>query len=170
MTVDLDATLQLGPLHLAIGTLSDEVKDLKHRMQIMQDDLNPTGTVTYSTADTNQNYIDLGGPTAGKWWQVRNLIVGGADITDTPNGIAWILVTASSMMQNNPPLFAVRDYSTARFPTATALPYLNSYGTHELVVLDDQHLFVFLTGGVNATQYCASAMIESFPQFVKGRL
>lgn len=171
MTVDLGADLDLGPLHMAISTLSDEVKDLKERFAIMQDDLNPSGTLTYSTTDATQNYIDLGSPASGKWWQVRNLVVGGTDITTAPNGVAWVLVTTSSMMQANPPLFTVRDCSTSRFPTSTTLPpYINTYGTHELVILDDQHLIIFITGGAAGTQYSASAMIESFPQFVKGKL
>jgi hypothetical protein len=164
MTVDLGAELDLGPLHIAIGNLSDEVKDLKKRLAIMQDDLNPTGILTYSSTDTTQNFIDLGSPSSGKWWQVRNLAVGGSDITVTPMGTAWILVTSSSMMQANPPLFSVRDFTTGN------LPQRAFYGTHELIVLDDQHLFVYITGGTGGTQYCASAMVESFPEFVRGRL
>lgn len=159
----MGAELDLGPLHLAIGTLSDEVKDLKKRFSTIQDDLNPTATLTYS-ADSSQNFCDLGGPSSGKWWQVRFLIVGGADINSSPTGVAWVIVTSSSMMQANPPLFTVRDFTTAAFPQRSF------YGTHELVVLDDQHLFVFFTGGANGTQYSASAMVESFPQFVRGRL
>jgi hypothetical protein len=163
-TLPIGLEAHIGALQLSVGTLSDEVKQLRKDLHRLQDDLNPTGTLTYSTADPSQNFVDMGGPVSGKWWQVRNLIVGGSDITTAPNGVAWLVISSSSMMQVNPPMYAVRDFSTA-----TALPYKAQYGAHEIVVLDDQHMFVFITGGVNATQYCASAMVESFPQFVRTR-
>ena len=160
--MDAELELELGPLHVAIGNLSDEVKELRQRLAFMQDDLLLTGTGTCPNPSATFA-IDLGHPMAGKWWQVRQMIVGGSDITTTPAGIGWVVVQAENPSAN-PPLFNVRDF------TSGTLPQRAFYGTHELVVQQNEHLWVVITAGTAGTQYAVSAMVENFPQFVKSSL
>lgn len=155
----MDIEADLGPLHLAIGTLSDEIKDLKHRLLSMQDDLVKSGAGICPTP-TATFAIDLNGPTAGYRWEVRNIMVGGSDITTAPAGVAWVAIMAD-VPSANVPIFAVRDF------THGALPQSAFYGARELVIPDTERLWIIITGGTAGVQYSATACIENYKQFVK---
>ena len=62
------------------------------------------------------------------------------------------------------PLASVMDWTKA------ALPQGAFYGTHELIVPQNEHLYILITGGTNAVQYTASVAVENFKEFVRGRL
>lgn len=161
----ISGELDIGSLHLAIGNLADEVKELRKRQPFIQDDIVVTQTGICPTP-TATFAIDLGHPMAGKWWQIRNITVGGDTILTAAAGIAWVCVMVPNPDAGsaNVPTFALRDF------TAGALPQVAFYGTHELVATGDEHLYVVITGGTAGQQYVANACVESFPQFVRGRL
>lgn len=162
MSMEAEATLDLGPLHIAIGNLSEEVKELKKRLTQLQVDM-PVSYVGTCPTPSATFAMDLGGPNEGRWWQVRSIVIGGSDITQTPTGVGWVVVM-NSAPSANPPLFATRDWTKA------ALPQVAFYGSHELIVEPQEELWVVITGGTAGVQYTANAMVEAFPQFVRGRL
>lgn len=163
MTTEVSATLDIGALHLELGNLSKAVKELRDDLALLNDDLDVNGAVTYSTtAGVNQNYIDLGHPSAGKKWNVRSIQIAGTDITSTPAGVGWILVQAVPPTAN-PSIVTVQDWTKA------ALPQNSFYGRGELVVRQMEHLFVLILGGTNNTLYTASASVQSFPEFVRAK-
>lgn len=157
--VDAGAEIHLGDIHLAIGTLSEEVKQFRKEAREMQDDLDQNGSVIYSTTTGVVNFIDLGHPSAGKKWQVRAIQVGGADITTQPAGVAWVVVQAIQPT-NNPSFVNVVDWSKT-----ITLPWNNFYGRGEFIVHQMEHIYILLLGGANGTMYTASADVESFPEW-----
>lgn len=164
MTTDMSKGLEvdLGPLHLAIGTLTSSVDELRKRLETLQVDLAIAGQATCPTPTATFS-IDMGHPPSGKWWQVRNLIVGGSNITQTPSGTAYV-VTMGSDPGPNPPLFACRDFTAGTFPQKAF------YSTHELVLEEQEHLWITILNGTAGTNYAAAGMVEVFPQFIRGRL
>lgn len=102
--------------------------------------------------------LDLGSPAQGTFWNVRRLIIGGADITTTPAGTGWVFVQGSPPNQNgaNPSIAQAADI------TSGALPQKAFYGTHELAVAPGEHLWVIVVGGTNGTQYVASVKAETY--------
>jgi hypothetical protein len=166
METEIAGTLDLGPIHLSLGALSDELKEIKriylHNLIQLENSQDLNGSVIYSTADASLNFIDLGHPSAGFKWTVRAIQVGGSDITQTPAGVGWILVQAVPPTIN-PALFTVMDWTKA------ALPQSAFYGRGEIVVRQMEHLYVLLTGGANNTQYVASASVQEFQEFIPAR-
>ncbi len=100
--------------------------------------------------------LNLGSPDLGTEWEVRRIIIGGADITTTPIGVGWVFV------QGSPPNMNGVNPSTAQAAdvTAGALPQRAFYGTHELVVDATEYLWVVIVGGTPGTQYVASVKAE----------
>lgn len=107
--------------------------------------------------------LNLGSPDIGESWQVRRLIIGGADITSTPAGIGWVLVQGSPPNANgaNPPISQVADF------TSGTLPQKAFYGTHEFYVDATEYVYVVITGGTAGVQYTASLKAEVFELAVK---
>lgn len=157
---ELDAgfEIHLGDIHLALGTLSDEIKLLRKEAREMQDELDLAGSVVYNSAAGVVNYMDLGHPAAGKKWEVRAMQIMGADITQTPAGVGW-LVVQSLQPSNNPSVVPVVDW------TKGTLPQNAFYGKGEFTVHQMEHLYVLITGGTNAQLYTAAAYIQSFPEW-----
>ena len=161
---DIEAELTIGDLDISIRNIHDDVKKLRKELAPFQSsDLYFNNSIVYSTAAGVVNFIDLGHPAAGSWWQIRNLTIGGTDITQTPAGVGWVLIQANQPT-NNPSLIAVSDWTKA------ALPQTAFYGTHELVCDQYAHVYVLITGGTNGQQYVASMFAEVFPEYVRSRL
>lgn len=157
----VEADLEIGSLKLEFEAFKKDHNRLLDILQnYIQDDLTRTGTCTYSTADTSANVIALGHPSSGYWWQVRNIVVGGVDITQAPSGVAWYCIM-SQMPQANPPIFSVVDWTKASLPTNAF------YGNHEFVLHNNEHLLVIITGGVNGTTYASAARVEQYHEFVR---
>lgn len=157
----VSAELQIGELTLALKAFQEDHKRLLDVLQnYLQDDITKTGTVTYGTADPSTNVINLGHPSSGFWWQVRNIVVGGTDITQAPAGVAWYCIM-SQMPQANPPIFSVVDW------TKQALPTNGFWGNHEFVLHTNEHLLVIITGGTAGVVYSSVARVEQFHEFVR---
>lgn len=156
-------TLNLGifaDLALQIGSLAARVD---RAISAYESSLRKIpGDYQYATTgiypSTGNLLLDLDTPAQGQFWQVRCLIVGGSDITTTPAGTAWVVVqgSAANTAGSNVNLANVRDFTTE------TLPQRSFYGTHEVVVLPGEHLYVVITGGTSGTQYTASAKVEVF--------
>src|ERR1700733_9107709 len=160
MSMEAELALSLGPLHIAIGNLSDEIRELRRNLRQIQVDM-PVSATGVCPTPTATFALDLGHPNQGKWWQVRNYIVGGTDITQAPAGTAWLLVMAGAP-SINAPLFAVRDISVGTAGAPFALPYQQNYDAHGIVVEPGEHLWTIITGGTAGVQYSATCTVEVF--------
>lgn len=160
MDTEMSATLDLGPLHLAIGDLTNSIQDLRRHFTKWEVD-QPASAAAICPTPTATFALDLGSPPDGRWWEVKSLVIGGNDITVTPTGKGWVVVMAGAPSAN-PPLFAVKDWTST-------LPSPAFYGSHQLIVESQERLWVVITGGTAGVQYVANAMVQSFPQFVRGK-
>lgn len=106
--------------------------------------------------------IDLGHPSAGKYWCVRSFVIGGDDITTQPAGVGWVVIQSITPTATVP-ITSVRDF------TKLTLPQTAFYGSFEFKVQQNEHMWVVISGGTAGTQYTAAAWIESFPQFIQRR-
>ena len=93
--------------------------------------------------------IDLGRPDSGTRWEVSSCIVGGIDVTVAAAGSAGLYVGGF------PTLAGAGLTNLADF--TTYLPNKAYYGTRQLVVNDQEHLFVIITGGTANQTYVAQA-------------
>lgn len=89
--------------------------------------------------------VQIGGPEIGQQWSVRAIVVGGATLTATPGGTAWVFVSPAPPVDLS--LINVIDW------TKTALPANAFYGEREVFVPPNSNLWVVVTGGTNATLY-----------------
>lgn len=103
-------------------------------------------------ANTNPVVLDLGGPSQGRVWEVRNLVVGGALPTTVVAGRADVFVSGAGASQQPNSLLDWRDY-------ASTLPNAALYGAGDLALIYPENLFVVLTGYTVSTQYLALAGI-----------
>ncbi|MHB1475314.1 MAG: hypothetical protein ACYCV4_17165 [Dermatophilaceae bacterium] len=105
-----------------------------------------------STASGSTLVIDLGGPTHGRLWQVRRLVVGGAQWGSVVAGTALVVVGGSASI--TPPTSDVADYSAA-------IPNVAFYSTGQLVVRNPSRLYmVVLTPTASATYAVGGAATD----------
>ena len=91
--------------------------------------------------------MDLGGPAAGRVYEVRQLIVGGLLWSTTVAGTGQILVQPNSPPPNVvPPLGTVQD-------VASSLPNVAFYSSAQFRVQHPNHIFVVIVGGTASTTY-----------------
>lgn len=152
----------IAQLAISVGRLCDRIDRQQKRWEQYERsvpaDYQNAKALTYSTAAGTVNAMSLGRPELGQWWQVRRIIVGGSDITTAPAGTAWVFVQGSNPGASgaNPNVAQAADVTTGTFPQRAF------YGTHQLVVTQNEHLWIVITGGTNNTQYVASAKYEVF--------
>lgn len=153
-----------GDLSIQVGRLADEME--KERKRRQRDALDTPAryqlatNFTFSTAagagicpNGGSGFgVILGGPDLGYQWSIRQVFVGGQFITTAPGGVAWLMRSASADPSLNP--LNVMDFSHA------PLPSIAFYSTGELYVVQNENLFVVITGGTNGTTYTASATVE----------
>ena len=101
--------------------------------------------------------MDLGGPAAGRVYEVRQLIVGGLLWSTTVAGTGQILVQPNSPPPNVvPPLGTVQD-------VASSLPNVAFYSSAQFRVQHPNHIFVVVVGGTASTTYQVSGDAYDVP-------
>lgn len=148
-----DLALQIGSLASRVGKAVDA---WEAALRKVPGDYQYAQTAAYPSS--GNLVFDLGSPAQGQFWQVRRLIVGGLTIADTPAGVAWVAVQGSAPNQEGTTvnLANVADFTSQTFPQRAF------YGTHEVIVLPGEHLYVVISGGTSGTHYSASAKAEVF--------
>lgn len=148
--LDLSFFLSLGA---SLGSLADGMqadRDRRDRQQAPGDDvLISQGTIPASGI----LILDMGSVPLGRVWQVRRLIAGGFAVNTAAAGSVAVFA------QGAPPT----DLNLAScVDLFTTLPKGNTYGTHQLFLLEGSHLFVAFYSATPGQQYVASARVESW--------
>ena len=110
--------------------------------------------VASSDSGSHTIEIGLGGPTYGRLWQVRVLVVGGPLWTQTVAGTA--LVVVSSARNLTPALTDIVD-------EAGSLPSVSQYSTGQIIVRHPNHLRVVILTPTGSTQYAVGGWATDLP-------
>lgn len=98
---------------------------------------------------------------AGREWHVRQVVVGGVNMTTTAAGKATFF---SDSMQNvvdiAVPLYNAR---ASTIPTAAALPWIAFFDHGQFVVKPGEAVQCQITSGTSAQQYSAAISVEDWP-------
>ena len=108
-------------------------------------------------SDSNSDTIVmcLGGPTYGRIWQLRRLVVGGALYTSSVNGTALVVVSAATP-STTPPLADVVD-------EAASLPLPSTYSTGQIIIRHPNRLWVVILSPTASTQYSVGGGATDMP-------
>lgn len=162
----------MGSLELAIGHLADEVKKAYDQNQKeIPDFINLTQTVIAPTPTANFA-IDMGHPPAGKYWEVKCVSVGGADISQN-GGLGGATVYLCRGQVPTPPtsvLGGLASLSTVfirDWNGATSVPWSKQYGRREIIIPQFDHLFFVVNGGTAASAFAANVDVLSYNEFVR---
>ena len=166
MTMDLDAGagIELGGSSLSAlfriaGTLDGihaqlrKLHDVEEAYQFGGVQVRLQGV---ATSDSNSDTIEigLGGPTYGRLWQLRSLVVGGPLWTTTVAGTA--LVTVNSARSLTPALTDIVD-------EAGSLPTLSQYSTGQVIVRHPNHIRVIILTPTASQQYAVGGWATDLP-------
>jgi hypothetical protein len=103
--------------------------------------------------------LNLGTPDQGTRWEVTSCAVGGLDQNVTANGSAGLYVAGylptTGTITNPSGLAQMADQ-------AKTLPNVGFYGTRQLVVNDQEYLFLVIFGGTAGQTYVANASMTVF--------
>lgn len=114
------------------------------------------------TADAN-GYALLIWPTipAGREWHVRQVVVGGVNMTTTAAGKATFFSDSNQNAVDIPvPIYNVR---ASTIPTAAALPWIAFFDHGQFVVKPGEAVQCQITSGTSAQQYSAAISVEDWP-------
>jgi len=109
--------------------------------------------------------LNFGTPDQGTRWEVTAVAVGGVDFDTAVAGKAGLFV--SSQLPIGPTGRAPAG-TTALADLANALPNVAFYGTRQLVVNDQEYLFLIVSGGTAGTTYAANFSATVFPSDAAG--
>jgi hypothetical protein len=164
LDAEIDAEVDLGPLVLqalvglgaSMDTLNKHLRNIAALEEVYQFGakqvrLSMTG-ISDSNGDTFE--IGVGGPTYGRLWQVRSLVVGGPLWTTTVAGTALVVIGANKNL--TPPITDIVD-------EAGSLPSVAQYSTSQLVVRHPNHLRVVILTPTGSTQYAVGGWATDMP-------
>lgn len=112
-----------------------------------------------ASAPSSGNFaIDLGGPTYGRFWEVKRLTVGGVLWSSVVNGTAIVVVGPSpnSSSAITPPLSDICD-------EAASLPSVAFYSSRQLLARHPNHIYVVILTPSASTQYAVGGQVSDFP-------
>ena len=164
MTIEAEAELDLGPLvlnalvdlHAGINTLNKHLRNIAKLEQAYEFGAQQVPLRTSSVSPASGSLVfDLGGPTRGRLWELKRLVVGGAAWTSTVNGTMLIVVSPSAG-QLTPALPDIVDQ-------ANSLPIVATYGTRQVVVKHPNHLFAIVLTPSASTTYAVGGEATDFP-------
>jgi len=146
----LDFWLNLGV------QLGDYLEQVKHD-RFEQDRLPPSSEPIFTAGIVNDNgdplILDLGTASQGRIWQVRRMIAGAPDVTQSVNGSAYWFRQGA----------APTDYNITNCVNIFSdLPRGDTVGSQELYIPAAEHLFCVIVGGDIGQQYIASAFVEDW--------
>jgi hypothetical protein len=140
-------------INASLGSLVDGLQaDRDHR-----DRMRPPGETSLLRSDivpaSGSLTLDLGSVPIGRVWQVRRVNVGGASVTTDAAGRADVFGQGA----------APADLNLTNWKWSTlALPFGQTFGTHQLFLTASAHLWVVFSGATVGQQYTASADVEDW--------
>jgi hypothetical protein len=107
--------------------------------------------------------LNFGTPDQGTYWEVASCAVGGTDQNVTAAGSAGLYVSAFSPIATNSGAVTTNPAGiTALADQAKTLPNVAFYGTRQLLVNDQEYLFLVIFGGTAAQTYGANAQVTVY--------
>jgi hypothetical protein len=152
-SVDASFFLSLGA---SLGTMADAMQADRNRRDSFEP---PTDEQIFAQGTVPASGIlvmDLGSVPLGRVWQVRRLVSGGPQATDTPTGSAFVF------RQGAPPSDLNTSNVVDSFPSFTNGCQGNTYGTHQLFLRGGEHLFVVTSGATEGDRWVASGQVEDW--------
>jgi hypothetical protein len=113
---------------------------------------------------TGDLLLNFGSPDLGFRWEVSSVVVGGADVNIAAAGSAGLYVSASPPVAGQPAPGGLTNLADR----ASALPNVGFYGTRQLVVNDQEYLFLIIFGGTPGQTYAANFSATVFPSDAGG--
>jgi len=165
VSVDIAAQLSAG-----IGELG---RHLDRHAQVMSSveravqrpPAQPFTTRLYKAAVSSSGSADLvlglGAPNSGRFWDVRNVVVGGRNWATTVAGTALLVVTGTHPTSaDSVGIDAVHD-------EATSLPLPAFYGSGQIRIRFPERLFIIVVAPTASTEYHAAATIEQYEEGIR---
>ena len=153
---DVSFRAKLGSmLTAAVGHAKDTATELRRQTQLMQQAaaLQP---ITYrgraqAIAAGGTVVLDLGGPSMGRTWELRHLVIGSDLPSTAAAGAVWVYRYAGGAAQVPAALsmFDAVDWNDT-------LPAKSTYGAGEITIGQTERLFVVVTGATNGQDYQAA--------------
>jgi hypothetical protein len=160
----VEAEVDLGPLVLqalvglgaSMDTLNRHLRDIAKLEEAYQFGAAQVRLSMTATSDSNGDSIEIGvgGPTYGRLWQIRSLVVGGSLWTTTVAGSALVVIGANKTL--TPPLTDIVD-------EAGSLPSVAQYSTSQIVVRHPNHLRVVILTPTASTLYAVGGWATDMP-------
>lgn len=158
LTSGIEAFLQVG---ITLGKHLDE-QDRRHRELMSR--LQRGTPVDYGAGSSGAFpasgalLLPLGTPDQGCRWEVTNVVVGGTDLNVAAVGTAGLYVGALQPTNNQTAPGGI----TVAADYASSLPNVGFYGTRQLVVNDQEYIFLIVFGGTVGQVYAASMSATVF--------
>jgi hypothetical protein len=146
----VDFWLHLGA---SLGALADAMQSERAERETM---LPPSNEVIFAAGTfpaTGNLILDLGAVPLGRVWQVRRIIVGGVNVVTPAVGSAYMFAQGARPVDLN---------ITNCVDIFATLPRGNTYGTHQLFLVAQEHLFAVVSGGTPGQQYGAASRVEDW--------
>jgi hypothetical protein len=151
--VDFSFMLQLGA---SLGSMAESMQADRDRRDSFappgDEQLNADGLVPSSGV----LILDLGSVPQGRVWQVRRVVTGGPQATDTPDGAAFVY------RQGARPTDLNTTNVVDSFPSFSTGSQGSTYGTHQLFLRGGEHLYIVTSGATEGDQWVASAQVEDW--------
>ena len=169
MEIDLSAQIGgfLGRMHSTLDRMEKQQAQVAKWLQATSEMPKYNELRSAGTADTNgYAVIEGGGPTAGRRWVVRNVVVGGTTWGASVNGTAVLVVQAAvPTADTSPNTVNVWDSTNnGSYGVSTnTLPSAATYGHGELIVKNPARLWVIIYDGTSGTDYAAAIRFVDEP-------
>jgi len=98
--------------------------------------------------------LNLGSPDQGTRWTVHSFAVGGTDINVTATGKFGLYVNGYLTSSFSPGMGSLVD--GAEWGATPDMPYTNQYGSDQIIVNDQENLYVVIFGGTSGQTYIAN--------------
>lgn len=153
----LHSGLQLwADVGLSIGSKVDALSKSQQQLAQRLQDNTPVNYAVVASASyaSSALLLILGTPDQGTYWEVQSIAVGGQDYEITAAGSAGIYVSGYPNV-NTLDLTALADF-------AKTLPYVEHYGTRQVLVNDQETLCIIINSGTSGQIYSANAQVSVF--------
>ncbi len=143
---------------ISIGSKLDANLEAQRRLLRQLNNVTPVMYRTSASAPcpspTASFALDLGSPSLGTFWEVREVAIGGVEVTTAAAGTAGLYVSGQPAAVGAGLGNAV-DY-------ASSLPNVSYYGTGALYVRPNEHLFAVIFAGTAGQTYVANAFARVY--------
>ena len=165
LDAEVGGAVELGPLSLnaiaglgaSFDGMATELKKWRNLEKAYQFGSVEVALRGSGVVDSNGDtlIIDLGGPTYGRLWQLRRIIIGGVT-WDTMVGGAALVVQSANQPSVEPPLPDIAD-------SVASLPSNGFYSTGQVIIRHPNHLFVLITGPDETVNYSVGGQATDMP-------